>query len=59
MHGGIIFGYQSLQDMIVQKGKRLATKKELKKNNKIAMDFISEGLPNMVRIKVGKCSSTK
>jgi hypothetical protein len=41
------------------KRKKTATKKELKKNNKIAMDFISEGLPNMVRIKVGKCSSTK
>jgi hypothetical protein len=31
----------------------------LKKNNKIAMDFIWEGLPNLVREKVGKCSSTK
>jgi hypothetical protein len=31
----------------------------LKKNKKIAMDFISEGLPNPVREKVGKCSSTK
>jgi hypothetical protein len=37
----------------------LATKKELKKNNKIAMDFIWEGLPNLVREKVGKCSSAK
>jgi hypothetical protein len=31
----------------------------LKKNNKIAMDFIWEGLPNPVREKVGKCSSAK
>jgi hypothetical protein len=31
----------------------------LKKNNKIAMDFIWEGLPNPVREKVGKCSSSK
>jgi hypothetical protein len=31
----------------------------LKKNNKIAMDFIWEGLPNLVREQVGKCSSTK
>jgi hypothetical protein len=31
----------------------------LKKNNKIAMDFISEELPNLVREKVGKCSTTK
>jgi hypothetical protein len=35
------------------------TKKELKKNKKIAMDFIWEGLPDLVREKVGKCSSTK
>jgi hypothetical protein len=28
-------------------------------NKKIAMDFIWEGLPNMIREKVGKCSSGK
>jgi hypothetical protein len=38
---------------------KTAAKKELKKNNKIAMDFIWEGLPNPVREKVGKCSSAK
>jgi hypothetical protein len=38
---------------------KTATKKELKRNNKIAMDFIWEGLPDPVREKVGKCSSTK
>jgi hypothetical protein len=38
---------------------KTATKKELKKNNKIAMDFIWEGLPKLVREKVGKCSSSK
>jgi hypothetical protein len=31
----------------------------LKKNKKIAMDFIWEGLPNLVKEKVGKCSSAK
>jgi hypothetical protein len=31
----------------------------LKKNNKIARDFIWEGLPNLVREKAGKCSSAK
>jgi hypothetical protein len=31
----------------------------LKKNNKLAMDFISEGLPNPVREKDGKFSSAK
>jgi chromosome segregation ATPase len=41
------------------KREKTASKKELKKNNKIEMDFISEGLPNPVREKVGKCSSAK
>jgi hypothetical protein len=41
------------------KKEKTATKKELKKNNKIAMDFIWEGLPDPVREKVGKCSSAK
>jgi hypothetical protein len=36
---------------------KTATKKELKKNNKLAMDFIMEGLPDSVKDKVGKCSS--
>jgi hypothetical protein len=31
----------------------------LKKKNKIAMDFILEGLPNSVKDKVGKFSSAK
>jgi hypothetical protein len=31
-----------------------AAKKELKKNNKIAMDFICKGLPDLVRENVGK-----
>ena len=33
--------------------------KELKKNKKITMNFIWEGLPNPVREKFGKCSSAK
>jgi hypothetical protein len=41
------------------KMEKTAAKKELKKNNKIEMDFIWEGLPNLVREKVGKCSSAK
>jgi hypothetical protein len=41
------------------KREKNVAKKQLKKNNKIAMDFIWEGLPNLVREKVGKCSSTK
>jgi hypothetical protein len=31
----------------------------IEKNKKIAMDFILEGLPDSVKDKVGKCSSTK
>jgi hypothetical protein len=34
-------------------------KKELKNNNKIAMDFIWEGIPNLVKEKMGKCSLAK
>jgi hypothetical protein len=49
----VITGYDS------SKREKTATKKELKKNNKIEMDFIWEGLPNPVREKVGKCSSSK
>ena len=41
------------------KMENIAAKKKLNKNNKIAMDFIWEGLPNLVREKVGKCSSAK
>ena len=48
----VVTGYDS------SKRAKAATKKELK-NNKIAMDFIWEGLPNPVREKVGKCSSYK
>ena len=49
----IVTGYDS------SKRAKTATKKELKKNNKIAMDFIWEELPNPVREKVGKCLSSK
>jgi hypothetical protein len=41
------------------KREKTTTKKEFKKNKKIAMDFISKGLPNLIREKVGKCSSSK
>ena len=49
----VVTGYDS------SKRAKTATKTELKKNNKIAMDFIWEGLPKPVREKVGKCSSAK
>jgi hypothetical protein len=49
----VVIGYDS------SKREKTATKKEFKKNKKIAMDFIWEGLPNPVREKVGKCSSAK
>jgi hypothetical protein len=41
------------------KREKTASKKKLRKNKKIVMDFIWEGLPNPVREKVSKCSSTK
>jgi hypothetical protein len=34
-------------------------KKEFKRNNKVAMDFIWERLPEPIREKVGKCSLAK
>jgi hypothetical protein len=57
-HGNFIWlsiftGYDS------SKREKTVAKKELKKNNKIAMDFIWEGLSNPVREKAGKCSLAK
>jgi hypothetical protein len=49
----VVIGYDS------SKRENIAAKKELKTNNKIAMDFIWEGLPKLVREKVGKCSLAK
>ena len=49
----VVTGYDS------SKRENTATRKELRKNNKIAMDFIWEGLPNPVSEKVDKFSSTK
>jgi hypothetical protein len=49
----VVTGYDS------SKRENPAAKKELKKNNKIIMDFIWEGLPNLVRENIGKCSSAK
>jgi hypothetical protein len=46
-----MFGTQLLQDTAVEK--------ELKRNNKIEMDLIMEGLLDLVKFKVGKCSSTR
>jgi hypothetical protein len=37
----------------------IEAKKELKRNNKIEMDFVLEGLCDSVKDKVGKCSSAK
>jgi hypothetical protein len=38
---------------------KTATKKKLKRNNKIVMDFILEELPDSIKEKVGKCSLAK
>jgi hypothetical protein len=49
----VITGYTT------SKKPKTATKKDLKINNKIAMDFILEGLHDLIKDKVGQCSSTK
>jgi hypothetical protein len=49
----IVIGYDG------SKRAKTTGKKELNKNNKLAMDIIWEGLPNLVREKVCQCSSTK
>ena len=36
-----------------------AARKELKRNNKLAMDTISEGLPEYVKSKIGNFTSAK
>jgi hypothetical protein len=49
----VFIGYTAL------KKPKTATKMELRRNNKISMDFILEILPNSIKDKVGKCSLTK
>jgi hypothetical protein len=49
----IVTGYDN------SKRAKTTAKKELKKNKKITMDFIWEGLPKPVREKVGKCLLAK
>jgi hypothetical protein len=57
---GMMFGNQLLQDTPASKKPlKTAAKKELKRNNKITMDAILDGLPDSVKFKVGQCSSTK
>ena len=42
-----------------QKPLKTASKKEFKTSNEIEMYFIMEGVPNLVKTKVGQCASTK
>jgi hypothetical protein len=49
----IVTGYTS------PKKPKTTTKKELKRNNKMEMDFILEGLCDSVKDRVGQCSSAK
>ena len=49
----VVTGYDN------SKRAKTVANKELRKNNKIAMDFIWEGLPNLIREKVVKCSLAK
>jgi hypothetical protein len=49
----VVIGYTS------SKNSKTVINKELKRNNKIVMDFILEGLPDSVKDKMGQCSSAK
>jgi hypothetical protein len=57
------YGYDIWQSFVIgynpTKKPKAATKKEFKKNNKIPMDLIMEGLCDSTKDKVGECSSTK
>jgi hypothetical protein len=44
----VVTGYTTTKNPL-----KTASKKELKRNNKIVMDFIMEGLPDSVKNKVG------
>ena len=50
----IVIGYTASK-----KPMKIATNEELKRNNKITMDTIMDGLPDLVQVKVGQCSSNK
>jgi hypothetical protein len=50
----VVIGYTTSKKPL-----KTAAKKELKRNNKIAMDAILDGLPDSVKVKVGQCSSAK
>ena len=53
IHEYILNGY------ITPKRPKSTTKKELKKNNTMAMDDILDGLLDFLKDKIGKCASTK
>jgi hypothetical protein len=48
--------YSVVTGYIGSKKLNTSTKKELKGNNKIEMDFILKGLPYLVKYRVGQCS---
>jgi hypothetical protein len=49
----VSLGYNSL------KKPKTAAQKEAKRNNKLAIDIILDGLTNSVKSKVGSCASSK
>jgi hypothetical protein len=51
--------YSTVIGYIGSKKPKISANKELKRNNKITMYFILEGLPNPVKDKVGQFSSAK
>ena len=56
-------GYDVCQSFVIGytgwKKPKNETKKKLTRNNKIEMDIILEGLPDLSKVKAGKCLSTK
>jgi hypothetical protein len=50
----VVTGYTSSK-----KPPKNETKKELERNKKIEMDVILDALPDLVKVKMGQCSSTK
>jgi hypothetical protein len=57
-HGYDIW-YSVVTEYNATKKAKTASKKEMKKNNKMTTDLIWEGLPDLVREKVGNCSLAK
>jgi acetone carboxylase gamma subunit len=54
-----MFGFSVASGYNALKKPKTAAQKEAKRNNKLAIDTILDGLTNSVKSKVGSCASTK